>query len=115
MTKQAIGNYESGDNIPPLDRVIAITNHYDIPIGSFLHSFIHVSDCSNTALAYETVMDTIDVAFPVFDLAHADKDEDFSHGVKQHLSIMRQLKIDGYISGFNVKSENIIGAYMKSI
>ena len=115
VTKQAINSYEIGDKVPPLRRVIDIANHYDISIDRFLHSFISVPDCSNVYFSYERIMSTMDVMLPVFDIQCGQRDEDYLHGVKQHLIVMRQLKADGYVYGFDAKAESIFEAYVKSI
>lgn len=115
VTKQAINSYEIGDKVPPLKRVIDIANHYDISIDRFLHSFISVPDCSNVHFSYERIMSSMDLMLPVFDIQCGQRDEDYSHGVKQHLIAMRQLKANGYVYGFDVKAESIFEAYVKSI
>lgn len=115
VTKQAINSYEIGDKVPPLKRVIDIANHYDISIDRFLHSFISVADSSNVYFSYERIMSTMDVMLPVFNIQCGQRDEDYLHGVKQHLIVMEQLKADGYVYGFDVKSESIFEAYVKSI
>lgn len=114
VSKQAINNYELGERIPPLDRVIDIANHYDISIDRFLHASIEAPDSYETIFSYEKIMDTMDVMFPVFEKQQENEDRSFAKGIKQHFSIMKQLRSNGCIYGFNVKLESVLDAYTES-
>lgn len=114
-SKQAISNYEVGYKTPELATIMAIADHYGVSVGRFLYGYIEALDTSNLFVSFHELMDILDVMFPLLDMQDSSDDLDFEHGYKLHKGIIDSLKADGYVFGFDTKSEQCVRSYTKSL
>ncbi len=92
VTEKAIGNYETGERVPDIQKLQAIAEHYGFPVDRLINEDFSQMDFKLSTLTWEKAMEAMEVMFPIVCSDKAMQDPDFAEAYRRTQEIWGKVK-----------------------
>ena len=113
VSETTISMYESGDRVPNIENLQAISYHYGFPMDRLMEDDFSWMNFKKANINKDKILDFFDVIFPIVLSESAEKDPHFFKGYEHTQKILEMIKnpYEGHLSKF----ERAMTEYEKSL